>query len=187
VVSQAAQDCTEGLWWHRGGHPLGNGAAFAQINEEWWRMASINQFIIDGNLTRDVDLRQTSGGTAVAFYVVAVDREFNGKDGKADEADYIPVTTYGRQAENDAKYLRKGHGVTVMGRIKSWSSSATGKRGFDFEAERVVYRGRPASTPKSVDAAPEDQWLRDYDQVEPAPGTSQVRGTGPGRCGAGES
>lgn len=150
-------------------------------------MASINQFIIDGNLTRDVDLRQTSRGTAVAFYVVAVDRGFNGKDDKSDAADYIPVTTYGRQAENDAKYLRKGYGVTVMGRIKSWSSAGNGKRGFDFEAETVVYRGRPSSTPKSVDASPESQWVRDYDLAEPAPGTFQAAGAGVEQFGAVES
>lgn len=127
---------------------------------------SINQFIIDGNVTKDVELRYTPRGTPVATYTVAVDDVYYSGDEKREETEYIPVTTYGRQAENDAKYLKKGSGVTVMGKIKSWYKPEQRKGGFNFEAEKVIYRGRPSSTPKSVQRAPEDDWLRDYDNAE---------------------
>ena len=129
-------------------------------------MSGINEFIIDGNVTKDVELRYTPRGTPVATYTVAVDDVTGGGDDRREDTDYIPVTTYGRQAENDAKYLKKGSGVTVMGKIKSWYKPEQKKGGFNFEAKRVIYRGKPSSTPKSVDSAPEDEWLREYDNAE---------------------
>lgn len=129
-------------------------------------MSGINEFIIDGNVTKDVELRYTPRGTPVATYTVAVDDVTGFGDDRREDTDYIPVTTYGRQAENDAKYLKKGSGVTVMGKIKSWYKPEQKKGGFNFEAKRVIYRGKPSSTPKSVDSAPEDDWLKDYDNAE---------------------
>ena len=129
-------------------------------------MSGINEFIIDGNVTKDVELRYTPRGPPVATYTVAVDDVTGSGDDRREDTDYIPVTTYGRQAENDAKYLKKGSGVTVMGKIKSWYKPEQKKGGFNFEAKRVIYRGKPSSTPKSVDSAPEDEWLREYDNAE---------------------
>lgn len=128
-------------------------------------MGSINQFWIDGNVTKDVILRKTPGGTSVASYTVAVDNVYYVDQVKHEETDYIPVTSYGRQAENDAKYLKKGSGVSVMGRMKSWYQPENKRGGMNFEAETVKYQGSPKKLPKSVDdAPPEDEWLRSYDQ-----------------------
>ena len=42
-------------------------------------------------------------------FTVAVDNVYYDRDGKKhEETDFIPVTTYGKQAENDAKFLKKG-------------------------------------------------------------------------------
>ena len=130
-------------------------------------MGTINQFIIDGNVTKDVVLSFTSGGTPRAFYIVAVDNVFYEDGQKREKTDYIPVTTYGRQAENDAKYLKKGSGVTVMGSIRSWYNGDTKCGGFNFDADNVRYHGKRDRVPLSVESAtPEDAWLRDYDAAE---------------------
>lgn len=138
-------------------------------------MASINQFTIIGNVTKDVELRYTPGGTPTATYTVAVDNVFTGRDGKKhEETDYIPVTTYGKQAENDAKFLKKGAMVAVSGRIRSWYKPEERKGGFNFEAEHVQYLGRPSGSRAGGDAdqqqgpgnAEHDDWVRDYDNAE---------------------
>lgn len=130
-------------------------------------MGTINQFIIDGNVTKDVVLSFTAGGTPKAFYIVAVDNVFYDEGQKREKTDYIPVTTYGRQAENDAKYLKKGSGVTVAGSIHSWYNGDNKCGGFNFDADNVKYHGKPHRAPPSVDSAsPEDAWLRDYDAAE---------------------
>ena len=102
-------------------------------------MASINTFTIVGNVTKDVELRYTPSGTPAVTFTVAVDNVYYDRDGKKhEETDFIPVTTYGKQAENDAKFLKKGSMVAVMGRIRSWYKADERKGGFNFEAENVL-------------------------------------------------
>lgn len=130
-------------------------------------MGTINQFIIDGNLTKDPVLSKLPNGTAKAFYVVAVDNVWYDEGKKREQTDYIPVTTYGRQAENDGKYLKRGAGVTVMGTIRSWHQAEAGRSGFNFEASNVKYQGKPQRMPASVESAPaEDPWLDEYNRAQ---------------------
>lgn len=129
-------------------------------------MASINVFIFDGNLTKDPELSFTAKGTPVARYTVAGDYNVRDGDSWRSEATYLPVTTYGRQAENDAKYLKRGYAVVVQGEIRSWYSPELRRGGFDFAVTTVRYMGAPKSVPKSVDTAPADEWLREYDSYK---------------------
>ncbi len=138
-------------------------------------MASINSFTIVGNVTRDVELRCTANGTPSVTFTVAVDNVYFDRDGKKhEEADFIPVTTYGKQAENDAKFLKKGSTVAVIGRIRSWYKPTDRKGGFNFEAERVQYLSKPSSSRAGGEAvrqespgnAEHEGWTRDYDSAE---------------------
>ena len=65
----------------------------------------MNKVILMGRLTRDPDVRYSSGdgSTAVARYTLAVDRRFH-RDGDA-TADFIGCVAFGRQAEFAEKYL----------------------------------------------------------------------------------
>jgi single-strand DNA-binding protein len=134
-------------------------------------MASINTFIFDGNLVRDPELRYTPKGAPVARYTVAVDHASRVGNELRGETDFIPVTVYGAQAERDAKFLRKGHGVTVQAWVHSWFDAAKQKGGFNFVAEVVKYQRRPGEAGSiAVPPAPtgDDDWLRDYDRAEAA-------------------
>ena len=106
-------------------------------------MASINCFTVAGNLTRDVELGFTPKGTAVANYTVACNDVYHDDDGMRHEiATFLPITTYGKQAQNDVAYLEKGSTVAVMGRISSWSDPKTRTSGIALEGQRVQYLGR---------------------------------------------
>ena len=74
----------------------------------------MNSVVLIGRLARDPELRYTGTGKAVTTLTVAVNRGF----GKDQEADFIPVVVWEKQAENCANYLTKGSQVGVQGRMQ---------------------------------------------------------------------
>jgi single-strand DNA-binding protein len=136
-------------------------------------MTSINTFTIVGNVAKDVFLRTTQGGKSMVTFVVAVDATYVDADGVVHKAcDFIPVTTFGKQAENDAKYLKKGTAVAVSGRIRSWYKPEEQKGGFNFEATGVLYMGKKSADKAINDSLPSDNtppnadhenWVQHYD------------------------
>jgi single-strand DNA-binding protein len=86
-------------------------------------MASYNRVILMGNLTRDIQLRYTPGGTAVTEIGLAVNERRKNQNGEwIDETTFVDVTFWGRTAEVAAEYLTKGSPVFIEGRLKldSW-------------------------------------------------------------------
>lgn len=94
-------------------------------------MASYNSVTLIGNLTRDVELRYTPKGTAVAKIGLAVNRVWTNDAGeKKEECTFVDVDVFGRTAENCGQYLRKGSSILVSGRLKldSWDDKQTGQK-----------------------------------------------------------
>ena len=81
----------------------------------------MNKVILIGRLTRDPEVRHTTGENALAIarYTLAVDRRFH-KEGEA-AADFIPCVVFGKSAEFSEKYFRQGMKVAVVGRIQTGS------------------------------------------------------------------
>ena len=79
---------------------------------------SLNTVSIIGNLTRDPEVKYTTTGRAVANISIANNRVWM-KDGqKQNEVSYFDIEVWGNIAENCAKYLTKGSGIAVDGRLK---------------------------------------------------------------------
>ncbi|MDT6979434.1 single-stranded DNA-binding protein [Levilactobacillus zymae] len=78
----------------------------------------INRVVLTGRLTRDVDLRYTQGGAAVATFTLAVDRRFTNQQGER-EADFVSCVIWRKSAENFAQYMHKGSLVGIEGRIQT--------------------------------------------------------------------
>ena len=95
-------------------------------------MRGFNRAIIAGNLTRDPDVRYTVNKRCYARFGVAVNYRFKNANGEyQDGVDYINVVVWGPMAENCGKYLKKGSGVLVEGRIRTSTYEAkdgSGKR-----------------------------------------------------------
>ena len=69
-------------------------------------MASYNRVILVGNLTRDIELKYTPGGTAVTDIGMAVnDRRKTASGEWVDETTFVDVTLWGRTAEVASEYL----------------------------------------------------------------------------------
>ena len=82
-------------------------------------MASYNRVILLGNLTRDIELKYTPGGTAVTDIGMAVnDRRKSASGEWIDETTFVDVTLWGRTAEVASEYLSKGSPILVEGRLK---------------------------------------------------------------------
>ena len=94
-------------------------------------MASLNKVMIMGNVTRDVELRYTPKGTAVADIGLACNRIRTGDNGeKIEEVTFIDVTLWGRTAEIVHQYSGKGRPLFVEGRLHldSWDDKTSGQK-----------------------------------------------------------
>lgn len=81
-------------------------------------MASdLNCVFIVGRLTRDMELKYTSGGMAIGRFSLAVNRKKKSGEQWVDEASFFDVTCFGKTAENLAQYMTKGKQVGVDGSL----------------------------------------------------------------------
>jgi single-strand DNA-binding protein len=93
-------------------------------------MASFNKVILLGNLTRDVEMKYTQGGTAVAELGLAINHSYRDSrtNEKKEEVTFVDVTFFGRTAEIASEYLAKGRPVLIEGRLKyeQWQDKQAG-------------------------------------------------------------
>ncbi len=91
-----------------------------------------NKVILIGNLTRDVELRYTPSGTAVAKFGLATNRTYNDPvtKEKKQEVMFIDITMFGRSAETANQWLKKGKKVLIEGRLAldQWTGNDGQKR-----------------------------------------------------------
>lgn len=104
----------------------------------------MNSVALIGNLTRDPEVRYTSGDMAIATFSIAINRPPK-KDGSDGGADFPRITVFGKQAENVERFLKRGSKVGIVGRIQTGSYEKDGQRIYttDIVADRVEFLGRP--------------------------------------------
>jgi len=78
----------------------------------------LNTVQLVGRLTKEVDLKFTSSGTAVGSFTIAVNRSFTNQQGDR-EADFINCVIWRKAAENLASFTRKGSQIGIEGRIQT--------------------------------------------------------------------
>jgi single-strand DNA-binding protein len=95
----------------------------------------VNIVTLIGNLATDVELREVGEGKQKASFLLAVDRPTK------DEADFVWVTAWDRQAETCHQFLTKGRRVALDGRLRSRSWEEDGKKRSAIEvvANRVQF------------------------------------------------
>jgi single-strand DNA-binding protein len=93
---------------------------------------SINSVNITGNLTRDIELRQTQSGYSIGAISVAVnDRRKNPQTEEwEDKPNFVECTLFGKRAEALAPYLKKGQKVGINGKLdwQQWETQEGSKR-----------------------------------------------------------
>lgn len=107
-------------------------------------MASFNRVILVGNLTRDIELKYTPGGTAVTDLGLAVnDRRKTASGEWVDETTFVDVTLWGRTAEVASEYLGKGSPILVEGRLKldTWETDGQKRSKLRVVCDRMQMLG----------------------------------------------
>ncbi|MGN7284314.1 single-stranded DNA-binding protein [Shouchella rhizosphaerae] len=96
----------------------------------------INSVSITGRLTKDVELRFSPNGVAVARFTLAVTRFYD-----RENSDFIQIICFKKTAESVANHMRKGSLVGVTGRIQTSSWEKDGQRHYKTEvvADQIVF------------------------------------------------
>ena len=101
----------------------------------------MNNVVLIGRLAKDVELRRTASGKAVASFTLAVNKDFKNEQGNYD-ADFIDCVAFEQRAETISKHVHKGDRFGVVGQLATRSyENKEGKKvkvtevkvtGFDF-------------------------------------------------------
>ncbi len=125
-------------------------------------MPNFNKVFLMGNLTRDPEIRYSSGGgggggrdgggSAICKFGLAVNRQWRNQAGeKQEDTCFVDIVVFGRQAETCNEYLRKGRPVFLEGRLNfnQWEDRESGQKRSKLEvvAENVQFLGSRDGAP----------------------------------------
>jgi len=105
----------------------------------------MNRICLIGRITRDPELRITTGGKSVVDFSIAVDRKIKSQDGSP-TADFFRVQAWEQTAKFVAEYLGKGRLIAVDGRLTSrkyTASDGTNREVCEVVADSVTALDRP--------------------------------------------
>ncbi|MFA6024386.1 MAG: single-stranded DNA-binding protein [Candidatus Gracilibacteria bacterium] len=115
---------------------------------------SLNRAQIIGNVTRDPEVRQTSGGQSVASFAVATNSTWVDKMGqKQEKAEFHNVVAWGKLAEICQAYVKKGRKLYVEGRMQTrdWDGEDGVKRyRSEIVAENLILLDRSGAPESGV-------------------------------------
>ena len=78
----------------------------------------MNKVVLVGRITKDPELKYTNNNIPVVQFTIAVNRTYQSKTGEK-QADFINCVVWRQQAENFAKYMRKGSLIGIDGQIQT--------------------------------------------------------------------
>ena len=121
-----------------------------------------NKIVLVGNLTRDVEIRYSQNGSAVAKTGLATSRKFTVNGEKKEEVCFVDITFFGRSGEIANQYLRKGSKVLIEGRLAfdQW----TDQNGQKHSKHGVIVETMQMLDSKSTSYSGETQTQENYSQ-----------------------
>ncbi len=132
----------------------------------------MNKVILSGNLCRDIELKQTTGGKLVVTNSIAVKRDFKNVNGEY-ETDFIYFQAWGGQAEYLSKYARRGDRLEICGRWqvrKYQAADGTEKTMHECVVDTITAfsakgydQGRANETTPSAEMPVMTEWQNDGD------------------------
>ena len=113
---------------------------------------SLNKVIEAGNLTADIELKQTTSGISVVRFSIAVHRKHT-KKGEQQKTDYFEVVAWRQPAEFLSRCAHKGDNVVVCGELQN--ESWTDTQGKAHTKTVIVANEVELNRTKVTDAAPQ--------------------------------
>lgn len=108
---------------------------------------SLNKVIIQGNISNEIECKQTQNGTSVCSFNVAVNRY--SKDPTEKKVDFFTVVAWGPKAEFVCRYFKKGQAIVIVGRLENrdWTDKNGNKRiSTEIIAEEISFGGNRESS-----------------------------------------
>ena len=117
----------------------------------------LSRITIIGRLGRDPEIKQTKSGSDMCSMTVAVESGF----GNNKKITWCRVSAFGKNAENSAKYLKKGSLICATGDLavnEFKGKDGTTKQSLDITADKIVFlSGRQGQTSNGGQSEPQDQ------------------------------
>ena len=112
----------------------------------------MNKCFLIGRLVKNPELTKTNTDLSVCKFTLAINRNFKDKDGN-EQTDFIPIVAWRKQAENCAKYLKKGSQCAVTGTIQTRSYDKDGEKRYITEviADNVEFLTPKQSSELKID------------------------------------
>jgi single-strand DNA-binding protein len=111
-------------------------------------MADVNYVILIGRLTRDAELKYTSGGMAVCKFSLAVDKRKKQGEQWVDEVSFFDIVLWGKIGESLNQYLVKGKQIAVEGELHQnrWEQDGQARSKIEIMANNVQLLGGNAGS-----------------------------------------
>lgn len=112
----------------------------------------INNVVLVGRLTKDIEVRYTGSGKAVSNFILAVNKQYKTQD---QDADFISCVVWGKTAENMDLYTKKGSLIGITGRIQTRNYEKDGQRVYVTEvvSESVQFLDTKSNTDTQSNAS----------------------------------
>ena len=118
---------------------------------------ALNRVIILGRITHDLEIRQTTSGTACLTFTVAVDRNFKNQNGEHD-TDFITCVAWKEKAELIGKYFGRGRMIALEGNLRTRTyEDKNGSKHYVTEAfvDSASFTGEKKEEQKSYSPQPQ--------------------------------
>ena len=137
----------------------------------------INNVVLVGRLTRDIELRKTQSGLSVASFTIACDRRLlqEQRNNNEQSADFINCVAWRGSADFLGNYAHKGDTVGVEGRIQTRTYDRDGQRVYVVEvlansvnllhSKQAVQSQEQASYEPQPTQEPKPQQMSDFDYL----------------------
>ena len=114
----------------------------------------MNNVFLIGNLTRDVEVRYSTGDkqTAIGRFSLAINSGY----GEKQRTDYPSIVVFGKTAENCEKFLSKGSKCAIRGRIQT--GSYEGKHGTVYTTDVIADEVEFLNTQRRSEERSKDDW-----------------------------
>ena len=119
----------------------------------------LNQCNFIGRLGKDIELKYTAGGSAIANFSIACGDDYKDKQGqKVEQTNWINIVVFGKLAEICGEYLKKGSQVYISGKqvTRKWQDQS-GQDKYTTEIvanEMQLFGGKSESSGSQQSSAP---------------------------------
>lgn len=125
----------------------------------------VNQAVIMGRITHDLELKTTTSGIAVLSFTIAVDRAYC-KQGEERQSDFIDCVAWKERAAFINKHFAKGRMIAVTGELQT--RVYEDKNGVKHKATELNVNSVSFTGEKAQDAQAKSQPATDQNATQPA-------------------